>query len=145
MDLSASTWWWVICGVLIAAELSSGTFYLVMLALGAAAGAIAAHVGVDHNGQVVAGALVGGGATLAWYLHRRKAALRESEQPNRDMNLDIGESVTVETWTDDRSTQVRYRGATWSARFDGTGEPQPGPHRISGIDGSRLLLTRPKH
>lgn len=145
MDLSASTWWWVICGVLVAAELASGTFYLLMLALGAAAGAVAAHAGLGHSSQLVAGAIVGGGATLGWYLHRRKAALRESLQPNRDLNLDIGEPVAVESWAADGSAKVRYRGATWSARFVGAGEPQAGPHQISGIDGSRLLLKRQKH
>ena len=39
MDWSASTGWWLAAGVLVAAELATGTFYLLMLALGAAAGA----------------------------------------------------------------------------------------------------------
>ena len=37
MDWSASTGWWLAAGVLVAAELATGTFYLLMLALGAAA------------------------------------------------------------------------------------------------------------
>jgi hypothetical protein len=45
MDLSASTLWWLATGALVVLELTSGTFYLLMLALGAAAGALAAHLG----------------------------------------------------------------------------------------------------
>ena len=37
MDWSHATWWWVATGVLVAAELATGTFYLLMLAIGTAA------------------------------------------------------------------------------------------------------------
>jgi membrane protein implicated in regulation of membrane protease activity len=43
MDFSATTVWWVLAGLAVALELATGTFYLLMLALGMAAGAIAAH------------------------------------------------------------------------------------------------------
>ena len=36
MEIGASASWWLIAGVLVAAELVTGTFYLLMLALGAA-------------------------------------------------------------------------------------------------------------
>ncbi|MFN5166768.1 MAG: NfeD family protein, partial [Pseudomonadota bacterium] len=39
MDLSAPTLWWVLAGVLVAVELATGTFYLLMSALGAAGAA----------------------------------------------------------------------------------------------------------
>jgi len=32
MDWSAATGWWIVAGVLVAAELATGTFYLLMLA-----------------------------------------------------------------------------------------------------------------
>ena len=41
MDWSHATTWWIVAGVLVAAELATGTFYLLMLALGAAAAAMA--------------------------------------------------------------------------------------------------------
>ncbi len=53
MDLSASSVWWLIAGVLVAVELMTGSFYLLMLALGAAAGAVAAHLGIGTPPQVV--------------------------------------------------------------------------------------------
>ena len=45
MELSAATVWWVLAGIAVAVELSTGTFYMLMLALGLAAGAIASHLG----------------------------------------------------------------------------------------------------
>ena len=62
MDLSASTWWWIITGVAVAAELATGTFVLLMLAIGLAAGAIAAHLGLGVTGQLVTAAVVGAAA-----------------------------------------------------------------------------------
>ncbi|MGQ9723753.1 MAG: NfeD family protein [Tepidimonas sp.] len=41
--MADSTLWWVLTGVAVVAELLSGTFFLLMLAVGGAAGAIAAH------------------------------------------------------------------------------------------------------
>ena len=51
--------WWLVTGALVAAELLSGTFYLLMLAIGAAAAALSAHLGLGLNGQIVTAALVG--------------------------------------------------------------------------------------
>jgi membrane protein implicated in regulation of membrane protease activity len=45
MDISATTVWWVLAGIAVAVELATGTFYLLMLALGLAAGAVASHLG----------------------------------------------------------------------------------------------------
>ncbi|NBW48225.1 MAG: NfeD family protein, partial [Betaproteobacteria bacterium] len=38
---SFSNFWWIVAGVLVAIELATGTFYLLMLALGAVAAAVA--------------------------------------------------------------------------------------------------------
>ena len=54
MELSAATVWWVLAGIAVAVELSTGTFYMLMLALGLAAGAIASHVGFGVPLQIVA-------------------------------------------------------------------------------------------
>ena len=65
MSLSAATIWWVLAGILVAVELLVGTFYLLMLALGLAAGAVAAHLGLPLSAQVTTAAIVGGGAIRA--------------------------------------------------------------------------------
>ena len=40
--MSDSTVWWILAGLLVSAELLTGTFHLLMLAIGLAAGAVAA-------------------------------------------------------------------------------------------------------
>jgi hypothetical protein len=48
----------------------------------------------------------------------------------------------VKAWSADSSCAVSYRGAQWQGRFVGTDTPEPGKHRITGIQGSCLLLDR---
>lgn len=141
MDWSASTLWWLAAGVLVAAELASGTFYLLMLAVGAATAALAAHLRLPFAGQLVAAALVGGGAVAAWHLKRSRVASAPASA-NRDVNLDIGERVHVEQWDVEGLARVQHRGASWNARFAGAGAPTAGTHVIRAIEGSELLLDR---
>lgn len=141
MSWNAATLWWIAAGVLVAAELTTGTFYLLMLSLGCAAGAIAAHGGAGGTAQLLAAALVGGGATALWHWRRARAPRSAPAASNRDVNLDIGETVRVEAWDADGLAQVRYRGAGWQARFAGSGTPSPGEHIIVAIEGNRLSVA----
>ena len=121
--------------------MATGTFYLLMLALGLVAAALTAHAGAAFSAQLLAAAVVGGGATVAWHLwHGRQAAAPPAG--NRDVNLDIGERVHVSAWLPDGSARVVYRGCEWTARYAGDGEPLPGEFVIRGVDGNRLLLGR---
>ena len=142
MDWNSATWWWIVAGALVAIEMATGTFYLLMLALGAVAAALAAHASMGTSAQLVVAALVGGGAVAAWHLRRQHAPAAEPAGSNRDVNLDIGERVHVGSWQSDGSARVDYRGAQWSARYAGDGSPEPGEHVIRAIDGNRLLLGR---
>ncbi len=144
MDWSASTLWWLAAGVLVAAELATGTFYLLMLAVGAGTAAVAAHLRLPFAGQLVAAALVGGGAVAVWYL-KRSRMVSAPAGANRDVNLDIGGRVQVESWNAQGVTRVQHRGANWSARFTGPGVPAAGTHVIRAIEGSELLLERVPH
>ncbi|MFN3859945.1 MAG: NfeD family protein [Roseateles sp.] len=142
MDWNWATTWWIVAGSLVAAEMVTGTFYLLMLAAGAGAGAVAAHVGLAPSLQIVAAAVVGGTAVVAWYQRRSRAPQARPATSNPDVNLDIGQSVQVDHWTADGLTQVAYRGATWQARFVGTPPAQTGRHVIRAVEGSCLLLDR---
>src|SRR4051812_40459833 len=128
MDLSQATLWWVLAGVAVAAELTTGTFYLLMLALGMAAGAVSAHVGLSPALQIVMAALVGGGATALWHWRRMQNPRSAPAAENRDVNLDIGEHVTVAAWRADRTARVAYRGSTWTARLQPDAPAQAGEH-----------------
>lgn len=142
MDWNWATVWWVAAGVLIAAELATGTFYLLMLAVGAVAGAIAAHLGLLLTGQMLMAAAVGGAAVIAWHRHRSKAPKAMPAASNPDVNLDIGQSVQVDAWSNDGRAQVQYRGAAWQARFIGSLPAQSGRYVIRAVEGSCLLLDR---
>ena len=52
--MAESTIWWLLTGTAVAVELVAGTFYLLMLAIGLAAGALAAHVGAPLAAQLIA-------------------------------------------------------------------------------------------
>ncbi len=140
--MTDSTLWWLAAGVLVAAELTTGTFYLLMLAGGLAAGALAAHSGLGATAQVVIAALVGGGAVLAWHLLRPHPQAGQDAQANADVNLDIGETVQVSAWQPDGSTQVKYRGAQWQAVPREGSAPSSGAHRIVEVRGSQLILEK---
>jgi membrane protein implicated in regulation of membrane protease activity len=140
MDWNDATTWWIAAGVLVAAELATGTFYLLMLALGATAAALAAHGGLAFGSQLLSAAIVGGGAVAAWHFKRGRQPAALPASANRDVNLDIGETVHVTDWDAEGNAQVTYRGANWAARFAGSGTPRPGSHVIRAVDGNRLLL-----
>jgi len=133
------TAWWILTGLFVALELLSGTFYLLMLALGAAAGALAAHSGLPPALHWVAFTLVGGAAVLALYVARRKLTRRSAQNLQHD-DLDLGATVDVNHWSADGTTRVHYRGSEWSARQRRAAALHLGPHRIVGRDGIVLLI-----
>lgn len=140
--MADSTLWWLAAGILVAAELTTGTFYLLMMAGGLVAGALAAHAGLGTSAQVLMAAAVGGGAVLAWHFWRPRPSGSQDAGMNPDVNLDIGETVQVESWLPDGSSQIKYRGAQWMA-VPRAGNPRaPGAYRIVEIRGSQLILEK---
>jgi len=124
--MANSTIWWLIAGAAIVLELLSGTVYLLLLATGFAAAAVAAHVG----------------AVLAWYVvHGRRPALPPTGS-NRDLNLDIGEIIHIEAWNPDGTASVRYRGAQWTVVPRAGQAPAAGEHRVVEVIGSRLVVEK---
>jgi membrane protein implicated in regulation of membrane protease activity len=142
MDLSPATFWWIAAGIAVAAELATGTFHLLMIALGLAAGAIAAHLGAGLPLQMVTAAAVGGGATALWRWQRRGQSADELPAGrNRDVNLDIGGRVHVAAWASDRTAQVQYRGSQWTARLQPGAAALPGDHVVAAVEGNWLILS----
>jgi membrane protein implicated in regulation of membrane protease activity len=141
MDISASTLWWLLAGIAVAAELTTGTFYLLMVALGLAAGALAAHASMAVGAQLVMASVIGGGATALWHWKRSRTPEDRPVQENRDVNLDVGERVQVAAWEPDGTARVAYRGSTWSARIQPGAAPAPGLHRVAAVEGNWLVLA----
>ena len=140
--MAETTLWWLLAGSAVAVELLTGTFYLLMLALGLVAAAVAAHLGVSTAAQFVVAAVVGGGAVVGWHLARQRRPAEPPAGANRDVNLDIGETVHVTRWNPDGSTHVKYRGAQWTAIPAAGTIPVAGPHRIREVIGSRLVIEQ---
>lgn len=140
--MAESTVWWLLTGALVALELMTGTFYLLMLGVGAAAGALAAHTGAGLTSQVVVAALVALAAVAVWTWLKRRKPGDPSARAQRSVNLDIGETVQVDAWSDDGTAQVRYRGASWTAVLPSGTTAQPGPHRVVELVGNRLLVEK---
>lgn len=150
--MHAAMFWWVAAGVLVGAEMFTGTVYLLVIALGAAAGAVAAHAGLSPTLQMIIASAVGMVGVLIWYLwcSRKKPAqlaqLAAEAASNATLNkLDIGGTVQVQTWMRDGSTSVSYRGAIWSAiAADPTAPQQPGRHVVIDIRHNQLVLQAEK-
>ncbi|MFG6449328.1 NfeD family protein [Roseateles sp. BYS180W] len=140
MNLEVATLWWVACGALIAVELWTGTFYLLMLALGAAAGAVCAHAGLPPSAQLATGAIVGALAVALWHRRQRARSAGKADAADALMSLDVGQRLQVDAWLPDGTAQVSYRGSTWRARWVGTGPAQPGQWVIRQVQGNFLLL-----
>jgi membrane protein implicated in regulation of membrane protease activity len=66
--MDTPTLWLIVAGVLVIAELLTGTFYLLMLSLGATAAALTAYADGTLTWQLVTAALVGGGSAVLWHL-----------------------------------------------------------------------------
>ena len=140
MELNAPTLWWLATGVAVIVELLSGTFYLLMLAIGLAAGAIAAHLGLAGVAQIVVCALVGSGAVFTAYRIKRHRPGDPPARADRSVNLDVGETVQIDAWEPDGTAVVKYRGANWTAIHRPGATPVPGVHRVVELVGSRLMV-----
>jgi membrane protein implicated in regulation of membrane protease activity len=139
--MAHSTIWWILAGVAVAVEMFTLSFYLLMVALGLAAAAVAAHLGAGLVAQIVAAAVVGGGAVALWHYKRSQEPAGSPAEANRDVNMDIGAAIKVERWESDRTAKVQYRGSTWQVVLAEGVEPSAiGQYRVAQVRGSSLVL-----
>ena len=134
--------WLVLVGMLVILEMFTGTFYLLMIAIGLAAGAMAALTGVAGEVQLAVAAITGMIATYGlrrskWGRFSRRNAARDS-----NVNLDIGQTLMVDDWNGDyRSASAMYRVALWDIELEYGGQARPGSFVIREVRGSRLVVT----
>ena len=135
--------WWLLAGGAVAVELMTGTFYLLMLAAGLVAGALAAGLGLALSGQMLLAAAIGGGAVAAWRWRRSQRPAPKPAHANPDVHLDIGQSIHVARWNADGTASVHFRGAQWTAvAADPAQASQPGNFRIKEMTGNRLVIEK---
>ena len=126
----------------VAFELATGTFYLLMFAVGLAAAAIAAHLGMGLTAQLVIAAVIGGGAVIAWHLLRGKKMVGKNAEFNSDVNMDIGQTVHVDAWQADGTASVKYRGSFWTVQLQEGSASGAGSYAIEQVIGSRLIVKK---
>jgi membrane protein implicated in regulation of membrane protease activity len=125
---------WTILGfVLVIVELMTGTFYLLVLGVGALVAALAAWMGAPFLVQVAVAGVVASIGT--WWIQKWHARQRkEGDQSNA---LDVGQMVTLVGWINqpEGMLRVKYRGAEWDARI------KPGDLAAAGmIEGGMLYI-----
>lgn len=133
--------WGIVFLLLLGTELMTGTFYLLMIALGAAIGGIAAFIGLDLYWQLALAGTSAAAATAILHFRRYKNPKSAIYTENKNALIDIGQRVDVVHWNADKTTKVRHRGVEWSARWVGEGAPATGSCVIQGIVGSQLQLS----
>jgi len=140
--MADSTIWWLLTGAAVVLELLTGTFYLLMLAIGLAAGALSAHLGLGLTAQLVLAAVVGSVTTAVLYFIRRRRPSDPSVRSLRSVNLDVGEIIQIEAWQPDGTASVRYRGAQWQA-MTRSGQPEgSGSYRVAELVGNKLVVEK---
>jgi len=142
--------WFAAAGALVILELFSGTFYLLMLALGLGAGAILAIAGVQRPAQMIGAAVIGVVATYALRNSRLGKRSKTDAAHDPNVNLDIGQTLHIQNWkAADKDSQamarVMYRGAMWDAELAQGAKAQPGSFVIREIRGSRLIVANAAH
>jgi len=135
--------WLAAAGILVILELFTGTFYLLMIAIGLAAGGLVALAGAGLPTQAIVAGVVGVIATGV--LHRSRfgrggQAGKDVATRDRNVNLDIGERVTVPAWDKGRA-RVMYRGALWDVELGQGATAHAGEFRIVEVLGSRLVVA----
>lgn len=134
--------WFGLAALALIGEVATGTFYLLLVALGLAAGGVAAWFSLAVQWQLL---ICGAVALVCLIVLRKTGVLKKREidaQRNADVNLDIGQAVEVSEWPAGGVARVWYRGAQWQAELAAGETAQPGTHIITEVRGNRLVLAR---
>jgi len=127
--------WWIVAAVLVAVELTSGTFYLLVYGIAAVVAGLAAWFGAGVTAQLLIAAVIAAVGTLALRHWSRSTAHPESTV----QDMDIGQPVQVESWQGGRG-QVKYRGALWDAEAESASTDSAQPLLIRAVKGNTLVL-----
>ncbi len=133
--------WAIVALVLVIIEVTTGTFYLLVLGLAAFAGALAAYLNAGILTQVLATGIVAAVGLFAVHRWHQSRPLNSKSEPS----LDIGQAVVLESWVDQSAKRIRvkYRGASWDADLVGDADVKINDTLyICGADGSQLQVSR---
>ena len=129
---------WSVFGILLMlAEISSGSLYLLAIGLAFIYPAIADYQGVPMDTQL---AVLGSGilahALIVLIFHKLRPARPKSKIPT-----DVGERVEVIEWLDECTARVSYRGQEFQADKVRSEMPDAEHGIIKSAHGSRFIIS----
>jgi membrane protein implicated in regulation of membrane protease activity len=135
--------WLIMAGILVGAEIFTGTFYLLMVGAGFAAGGVTALLGGGKAAQFIVAAVIGVAATI---LLRKKRGVQFAQDAASDpnVNIDIGQTIMIAKWHEHNgryASRAMYRGSMWDVDLMHDSEPRSGDFIIREVHGSRLLVS----
>lgn len=144
--MSAYVWWFVLGFVLLIAELMTGTFYLLVIAVAFGAAGVASLLGASVSLQLLVAAAIGFGGAM-WLRKTRFGRAGRNAEKGRDpgdrlQNLDVGQIVRIDQWLPNRTARASYRGAQWDVELAAGEDAAPGDFEIREILANRLIVAR---
>ncbi|AGW90631.1 MULTISPECIES: NfeD family protein [Cupriavidus] len=133
--------WFVAAVVLVIVEMNTGTFYLLMVAVGLAAGGVGALLGLSPAAQTLVAALVAAVLIVGLRRTRFGKLRRGNAAVDPNVNLDIGQELDVPAWDANGRARVPYRGADWTVELAPDCTAAPGRYRIVAVRGSTLVVS----
>lgn len=138
--MDAYVWWFVAGFGLLVAELLTGTFYLLVIALALGVAGLAALLGASLPLQLVAASIIGLGGSM-WLRSSRFGRRARGLGADPVQNMDVGQSLKVEHWSASRTARASYRGADWDVELAPGENAVPGEFVIREIAASRLIVA----
>lgn len=132
-------YWFLLALILLAMEMATGTFYLLMASIATAIGGLAAWLSAGVEWQYILSALTAITGTLILQYWKKTQG-----NDTNGVNLDIGQPVLVLTWHDNGCARVMYRGTEWDAEPESAELSHDGTFYIKEMRGSSLILTHLK-
>ena len=127
--------WFVVAFGLLVAELLTGTFYLLVIAIALAAAGFAALAGAPSALQFIVAAAIGLGGSI-WLRSTRFGKRLHERGEDLIQNMDIGQH-----WTPARTARASYRGAVWDVELAPGEQPAGGEFVIREIHANRLIVA----
>ena len=129
-------YWFLLAFGLLALEMATGTFYMLIVSIAFGLAGIGALLGLNLPLQVTLSAVA---SIIGTVILRRMKGMRTGKMISQ--SLDIGQSVRVISWLEGGIARVHYRGTEWDAELESSSVPRDGVLYIKAIQGSKLILT----
>lgn len=130
--------WFIAAFALVAAELLTGSFYLLVIGAGAVAGGLAAWAGTSFAVQLSVTAVV---SVIGIAVVKSMGLTRSRKGKAANLDFDAGQTVEVAEVRPDGSFRVQYRGAQWDAELEGGGSVASGERLVIRANRGNLLIV----